>query len=467
MGIRTAWTALWSPSQKASEAGALIAMSQVGRAVWTPRNYEAFAREAYEQNVIAYRSINEVSTAAASVPWKLFRTASDGKEREEIKEHPLLKILRQPNPQQGGSEFCEAVLGYFQLAGNSYIEAAGPDAGPPLELWTLRPDRMKVVPGETGLPAAYVYTVNSETKKWEIDPLTGQGAILQLKRFHPTNDWYGMSAVEPVARSVDQRNESDRWNLALLQNETRPSGAFVYEPKDSGAVLTDSQFQRLKDQLAEQHQGAENAGRPFVLEGGMKWMPMSITPKDMDWLDGKHSSSRDIALGFGVPPQLLGIPGDSTFSNYREARLALWEETVIPLLRHIRDEYNNWLVPQFAKGQQDGRLELDVDLDEVSALTLRRERKFDMAEGASFLTINEKRVALGFGEIDGGDVLLVPANMLPLTGEDVDDDEGEPDDDEARSLRELTYGKHHRPTKPPRSPPGVDGAIPIKKRIPA
>lgn len=129
--------------------------------------------------------------------------------------------------------------------------------------------------------------------------------------------------------------QSSYWNHLLLQNGARPSGALIV--KDSNGYLSDEQFERLQTQLSEKFSGNSNAGKPLLLEGGLGWQEMSINPKDMDFIESKNSAAREIALAFGVPPQLLGINGDNTYSNMQEARLALWEETLIPLLDKIAD----------------------------------------------------------------------------------------------------------------------------------
>ena len=445
MGVRAAWRALWGAEQKQSAAGPLIAFRGAGQAVMMPRRIDKFADEGYVRNVIAHRAINEVARGVACVPWKLFRPSAD--DRAEVDGHPLLDLIDRPNPLQGRSEFFEAVVGFFLIAGNSYLEAVRLDGSSdgPKELWTLRPDRMSVVPNPvTGLPEAYEYRVAGQVTRWEADPVTGASLVRHLKTFHPLDDFMGLSPIEAAAFGIDQHNEAGKWNTALLQNGARPPGALVYDPKDSGdGSLTDEQFARLERQFAERHTGSANAGRPLILEGGLSWKEMGLSPKDMDFLNAKHTSARDIALAFGVPPQLLGIPGDNTYSNYQEARLALWEETIVPLLRHLRDELNGWLVPMFGED-----LELDVDLDEVPALTLRRERKFEMIQKADFLTLEEKREALGFGEIDPSHTLLVPANMLPLGQEPEDEDPppvGGIDEDEADARYRGAYGN---PTKP-------------------
>jgi HK97 family phage portal protein len=296
------------------------------------------------------------------------------------------------------SEFIEAVTGFYLIAGNAFVEAA-PGTAEPRELWPLRPDRMKVVAGKTGLPKGFVFTLAGAERHWDADPVTGRSPILHLKTFHPLDDWYGLSPAEPAGFAIDQRNESDKWNMALLQNGARPSGALVFEPGQGAAAnLSDEQFARLKREVSEQYGGAKNAGRPMLLDGGLRWQEMSLSPKDMDFLEARHAASRDVALAFGVPPQLLGIPGDNTYSNYQEARLALWEDTVLPLLCHLRDEFNGWLAPRFGEG-----LALDIDLDEIPALTLRRERTWARLKAAEFLTLNEKREAAGFAPVPGGD----------------------------------------------------------------
>jgi HK97 family phage portal protein len=121
----------------------------------------------------------------------------------------------------------------------------------------------------------------------------------------------------------------------------------------------------------------------------------------MDFIDSKHSSARDIALAFGVPPQLLGIPGDNTYGNLVEARQALWEQTILPLVDNVTNSLNSWLIPNFG-----GNLELTYNTDEVPALAAKREKKWKQIDEASFMTVNEKREALGLESVIGGDKIL-------------------------------------------------------------
>ncbi len=178
--------ALARRGRKSSVARRLIALDQLGRPAWTPRRYDAFADEGYRKNVIAFRAIGEVAQAAASVPWALFRRERG--RRTRIDAHPLLALLARPNPLAGGPAFLEALHGFRLIAGNAYVEAVASEGRPPVELHALRPDRMRVVPGAAGLPAAYRYTVGGRSRDFAVDQVSGRSAILHIKAFHGLQD---------------------------------------------------------------------------------------------------------------------------------------------------------------------------------------------------------------------------------------------------------------------------------------
>ena len=367
-----------APESKASAAGPLIAFSHVGRARWTPRDYRSLAMEGFAKNAVAYRCVRMIAEAAASAPFQVF---VDGA-RDDV--HPLARLLAKPNPEQSGAELMEALYGALQVAGNAYLEATGDEEeGTLAELWSLRPDRMTVVPGPQGWPQAWEYAVDG--RKVRIARRTdGWSPVMQLKLFHPTDDWYGFSPLEAAAFAIDVHNASGAWNKALLDNAARPSGALVYGARD-GERLTAEQFEALKAQLAEGHAGAANAGRPLLLEGGMDWKAMSLSPSEMDFIAGKHAAAREIALAFGVPPQLLGIPGDATYANYREANAAFWRGTVIPLVRKAAGALTGWL------GQRFPGCMVEPDLEAVPALQPERDALWARLNAATFLTEEERR----------------------------------------------------------------------------
>jgi HK97 family phage portal protein len=384
------------PETKESQASQLLVVNP-GQPVWSPRNYESFAREAYNKNVVAYQSINRIADAIASVKMGIYRG------EQELTEHPLIALLRRPNPLQSYSDYMRAKVSFIMLAGNGYEERFMV-GGEVKELYQLRPDRMSILPSANGIPAAYIYKVNQNTTRWEMDPRTMTCDVRHLKLFNPLNDWYGMSPIEAGAYAIDQNNEAMNWMQSLLQNSARPSGALTVK---DGGTLADDNFNRLKAQIEEQYSGSTNAGRPMLLEGGLEWQQMGMSPDDMAIIETKFASSRDVALAFGVPPQLLGIPGDNTYANYAEARLAFWEDTALPLLDMIVNDWNAWL------GNLYG-VTIKPDIDAIPAIAEKRLSMWQMADASRDLTINEKRAIKGYGPIEGGDTLFVNASEIPL-----------------------------------------------------
>jgi HK97 family phage portal protein len=407
MNIRNVLASIFG---KASAAGPVYSHLVAGKPVYTPIQYGKLSKEGYAKCVIVYRCIDLISKSAAAVPLLLYqRTATDPR---EIDNHPIIDLLRKPNPGQSGFEFIVDISAYLNIAGNTYLERVGGTLSKePKELYALRPDRMSVVAGSFGLPEAFIYGTGIKPKKWEVDPITGESEILHIKYFNPTDDWYGLGPMEVAARSVDQRNSADDHNLALMQNGGRLSGLLAFEGKE-GADFADDQRLALENQIKRKFTGPSNAGRVIMSGGGsgkFTWTEMGVNPKDMDWLNSKESNSSDIANAYGVPQQLIGIQSAQTFSNMREARLWLYEETVLPHMRQILDGLNMWLTPIWGED-----LYLDFDEDKISALSPRRERTWEKVQDAQFLTINEKREAVGYENVPGGDVLFVPATLLPL-----------------------------------------------------
>lgn len=370
-----------------------------GEAVWGDRNYASFARNGYIKNVIAFRSIHMVASAAGSVNITLHKTTKSGV--FQIFNHPILKLLSRPNCIMTRAELIEGIVTYRLISGNSYVLSVESRDMLPKELHLLRPDRVEIVTKAGGNAVAYRYSVNGHVYEFQVDRTTNRHDLLHLKNFHPLNDWYGLSTIEAASYSIDQHNQAGTWNQAMLQNGARPSGALVVKTKnEKNSTLTQEQYQRLKAQIEDFYTGPRNSGRPILLEGGLEWREMSLSPKDMDFIESKNVSAREIALAFGVPPQLLGIPGDNTYSNLSEARLALWEQTIIPHLESIIAHLNSWLVPRFGSN-----MFLSYDKESICALTEKRQRLWQYVQNATFMTVNEKRAAFGLPPIEVGNSL--------------------------------------------------------------
>ena len=369
---------LFAPEQKALPNLPLVSLYSVGQPYWAPRNYGHFARAGFAGNAIAYRCVRMIAEAASAVPLLLYKA------NIEVAAHPFLDLLARPNPAQGRHELIENIVSYLLVAGNSYLEISRLDEIP-RELVPLRPDRIQVIPGARGWVEGYRYSVNGAFVNLPAE------SVLHLKLFNPLDDYYGLSPLEAAARSLDTHNAASAWNKAMLDNAARPSGALVFSGGDG--QLSTEQFDRLKSELEQNFQSAANAGRPMVLEGGLDWKEMGFSPKDMDFINSKNNAAREIALAFGVPPMLLGIPGDNTFSNYAEANRVFWRQSVIPILRRVIDALSQAVGAQFDDG-----LRLDLDLDQVEALAHDRDALWARVNAATFLTDVEKRAAVGYGK---------------------------------------------------------------------
>jgi HK97 family phage portal protein len=367
--------------RKAMSARVLIALQAGARPAWGPRSYAHFALEGYAKNPVVFRCVRLIAESAASV-----RLTPRRRGRELDPDDPVVGLLERPNPEQSATELLESFYGFLKIAGNAYLEAAEID-GAPKALFVLRPDRMTVLPGDRGWPLGWEYAVERRKTRYLRDAASGRSPILHLKVFNPGDDLYGLSPMEAAAFAVDTHSAGGAWNKALLDNAARPSGALVYSGHDP---MTDEQFERLKAELAESHQGPRAAGRPLLLEGGLDWKPFGLSPADMDFVEAKHVASREIALAFGVPPMILGVPGDNTYSNYKEANLAFWRQTVLPLARKTARALEGWLRPWFGSD-----LEIRCEEAEIPALAEERGALWERLEAASFITAEEKRALAG------------------------------------------------------------------------
>ncbi len=363
------------------KSNSFLAFSNLGNPVWTPRDYGALAREGYRQNPIAYRCVRMIAEAVAAIP--LLVKDKDGKP------HAWQDLIDKPNFEQTTSELLEAFIGHLQIAGNAYIEVVAID-NVPKELIILRPDTMRIIKGQNGWIIGWEQQIGTNKRRLWRDMVTGRSQVLHLKTFNPCDDLYGQSPIEPAATAIDIHNAGGAWNKALIDNAARPSGALVYRGQNGVERLSDEQFERLKAELTIAHTGATNAGRPLLLEGGLEWSPMSLSPQEMDFVEARRQASRDIALAFGVPPMLLGIPGDNTYSNYKEANSAFYRQTIIPLVNKLSAALAGLL-----NGWSSEPVFITANFDAVNALGTERDGLWARLENATFLSDSEKRKLAG------------------------------------------------------------------------
>lgn len=393
--------------EKVSKVNTLMITPFGSAGVSTEHNYEEFAKETYLKNIISYRCIDIIAKSISSVDWKIF--TEQGDEKIEIDNHPMNPILIRANPFTSFSAFLYSAISYLLISGNSFIEGVsattGLSKGFPQELHTHRPDRMKIITDDFGLITGYEYSVNGQVVLFEADPVTGQSDILQLKFFNPLDEYWGTATTWPARGEIDTSNASVEFNLNLIQNQARPSMMVLVE-----GALQEDEYNRLERSLKDKREGSKNAGKSFIMEGIKDVKPYGFTPQELDFIESNRELSRRIAFAYGVPTQLLGIPGDNTYANFQEARLSFWEETIFYYLNMFRDEMNNWIFGI------DSNEFMDYILEGVPALQEKRNMLWTRAQEATFLTENEKREMVGFDSVGPeGDVILVPSMNIPLS----------------------------------------------------
>lgn len=338
-----------------------------------PFRYNSAVRDAFLVNPIAQRAVRIVAEGIGQAP----KSVTD----------PSLSGLI--NATSAGQPLIETIATHILLHGNCFVQVLKDASGHPIELFALRPDRMQVLTGSDGWPCGYQYSVSQDPVIIPKEDEDGWPNVIHIKTMHPLDDYLGAGALEAAYQAVEIHNAASEWNRSLLENAARPSGALVYDAPD-GVGLSHDQFDRLKRELENAFSGSNNAGRPMLLDGGLKWQKMAMSPADMDFAALKSAAAREIALAFGVPPMLLGLPGDNTYSNYREANRALWRLTLLPLAEKLFAALKEGLEPWFADAN------ISIDLDRITALSEDRERLWKQVSEADFLTNAEKRELLGF-----------------------------------------------------------------------
>jgi len=261
-----------------------VVTGAMGEAGAVPQSYEARARAAYRDNPVAQRAVRLVAEGAGGAP---------------LKAGPLAELVKAPS---AGQDLVETLATHLLLHGNAFVQLiAGADGPRPAELYALRPERVALETDGRGWPAAYHYRAGEARTRLAADE------VVALRLPDPLDDHAGLGCLGAAAGAVALHNQATRWNLQLLANAARPSGALVHE--GDGTALTRDQFARLRDELDAMFSGSANAGRPLLLESGLRWQALSLSPADMDFEALKAAAARDIALAFGVPPMLLGCRG--------------------------------------------------------------------------------------------------------------------------------------------------------------
>lgn len=392
---------------KASITARQLNQIVVGQPQYTEEKYDKMVKASYNKNVWVYACVRAIARAAASIPLEVYDKGPDG-ELTKVENHPLQLLLNKPNDEQPRDDFMEAWVSFLMLSGNSYVEMNGPsDNGPPTELWLWRPERVEIVPGEESIKEIRL-NVNGSAVSLPYE------RALHTKLFHPTNDYFGLTPLQIAMRTVDMDNSTTDWNTTLVQNYAAPGG-ILSAPAD--ARISEPERRRITRTIRRLFGGKRNAGKTHLVEGGLQWQQLGLSPKDMDFIDSRKMTREEICAVYGVPPQIVGVQDKSTYNNYAEARLSLYQDTVLPTVDKLVSTINHKLAPLYGE-----RTIVGYDKSKVEALQESANEKYERVSNAIALTLNERRAELGSDPVEGGDVFIIPRNVVLMNenGESVE-----------------------------------------------
>ena len=366
--------------------------------IYTDMTVRKSTREGYKTSIYVFRAVRVIVQAASAIPWIV-----EDKNGEPIDNHPLTKVLRNPNPEFSGQDMMEILIGHELLVGNALWMPIilGRQVK---EFWPVMPDLVRPIPSNA--PGEWL-------KGWEVSSQDGSKRILPPDQFlhfmqmDPGDLYWGIGPLMAAARTIDTDNEAQDMQKISMQNRAMPDGVFTHE-----SVLTQEQFEEARRQVRENFLGKTKTREPWVLGAGAKWNQLSMTPREIDYIASRLSGKRDIAGAFGISPIFLGDLEQSSYNNMMEARKALYEDVVIPLLDDAKSTLNLKIAPLY------GDITISYDTSKVAALREDFTKKVEQAKnlwamGVPFDQINE-RLEMGFEEFPGWDTGYLPMMLLPI-----------------------------------------------------
>lgn len=387
-----------------------------------PTFHTAHQRHAWTYSVMKARAM-----AVGSVPVRIY-TGQRSNKVAVPDNHPLQKLFGAPNQAYSESVFWRLLIGMMDRKGYGMIvldpvanggEVTEFHGGIPKEMWVLDPDDF------------WVNVKDASGRLTKVDPYAG--LFKDLWRVdswqHKTNKaWkfsndqvifqeYPEGAPLTAARlSIEGDFAAANYSKRFVENDCVPSGWFEVDQH-----MRDEEYRQFKERMAQDHAGSENAGKHMLLDGGIKWTPNPVTSRDMQWLEGRAWWLDEICAVFGTPKAILNIGGDAKYSNHISEQRVFMENTIFPIARDIMDAFWSQFFIKVEGGKYWGEFDasghpaLQSDLDDRANVG-----KTFVAMGYSLNAVND-RLNLGFEEVDGGDVGLVNASLVPLDEVSLDD----------------------------------------------
>ncbi|HEX2908473.1 MAG TPA: phage portal protein [Phototrophicaceae bacterium] len=308
----------------------LAAIAQHNDYLWPNLAETQSETRVYQQSPWVYVAVNRIAEAAALVPLRVFRL--DGERKIEIERHPLAVLLDAPNPYLSHFELIEQTVGALELTGNAFWFLAGDSAGVPVEIWPLRPDRVSLVPDPAQYVKGYIYEIDGQRI-----PLDA-AEVVHFKRWHPANDYYGLSALEAARLAITSDRAMAEWNHNTFGRDNGvPAG--IVTIKDH---VSDADYERIKREWRQSYGGPQRR-TAFLRGGNIEWQNIGLSHNELDFLRGREAHREEILNIFGIP---MGLMADNaTEANAKVAERMFIERTLWPKLTRLAQKITQDLLP--------------------------------------------------------------------------------------------------------------------------
>ena len=240
--------------------------------------------------------------------------------------------MQKPNPLLSRFELIEHTVGHLEVHGNAYWFLAGEPGGLPLELWPLRPDRVSVVPDARRGVRGYVYEVEGRRVPLEA------AEVVHFRRWHPGNDYYGLSALEAARLAVEADRAMADWNRRYFgEGMAVPAGIVAIRER-----ISDTDYERLQREWRSAYGGRERR-TAFLRGAAVEWHSVGLSQQDMDFLNARRFNREEIFQIFGIPVGMFSE--NATEANALVGERVFVERTLWPKLVRIAEKITTDLLP--------------------------------------------------------------------------------------------------------------------------
>ena len=387
------------------DIGATVPLNyDIGNASYPDVSFANLASEGYVKSEIVHACIRELAVGAASAHYQVIAPSTEGG-TVSVERGPLYDLMRRPNPAMSWYQFIEQFVTFLQVAGNVYTYKERDRGNRVTALQLLRPDRMRIVSGAYGAES-YIYEVDGK------DYRLPKEDVCHLALPNPGGDLYGLSPLQTLARTVNLDSAMTDFAKVYFQNAGVPSGLLKLKRR----LQTQEEASTIRSRWRSQFGGSSNFHRVAILDEDADYQQMASAPKDMALSELHNLTESRICSVSQVPAILVGANVGlqrSTYSNYREARMAFHSETLEPMVARILDHLNFYITDQEYGGPEYITVDwsaMRASLDDRTSETTRVTALF----GNGVITHNDARSALGFEALDDGDVRRIQASVFEV-----------------------------------------------------